>query len=148
SETAPVILLSIVAERLKREEPAREAVPTVSPGLGAPAFAALISFAALSVLYVVLASKLWADRLWGAHFYAFFPPAVLIAAASAALLAIGFAAFGRGSFLSPPQPAGPLKLGAQIGISIFAALIARFLFWAYRERHLFWGDALPLSIDI
>jgi tetratricopeptide (TPR) repeat protein len=41
-----------------------------------------------------------------------------------------------------------MRLGAQIGISLFAALIARSFFWAFRERHLFWGDGLPLSIDV
>jgi tetratricopeptide (TPR) repeat protein len=128
------------------KERSQEIAPEDAPRFGALACGTLLSLAALSVVYGALESRLWADPLWGAHFYAFFPPNVLIVAAGAALSAIAAAALLPGSWIARPVPA--LSRNARIGIAVIAALLASFLFWTYRERHLFWGDALPLSIDV
>lgn len=124
----------------------QETAPQDSPRLGAPAFAALLSFAALTVVYGALESRLWADGLWGAHFYAFFPPWVSVAAVVAALAVIGLVAFLRGQ--PATRPASALSRSRSWTLATFAALLAGVSFWVFRERHLFWGDALPLSIDV
>jgi tetratricopeptide repeat protein len=127
-------------------ERSQEAAAEDSPRLGAPAYAALLAFAALSVVYGALESRLWVDRLWGAHFYAFFPPYVLVVAMGVALAVIAGAAFWRrGGEAAPPPPA---PLGRSLALAGLCALASGLLFWLLRERHLFWGDGLPLSIDV
>ena len=108
-------------------------------------FAALMAFAAASVVYGALESLLWSGTLWGAHFYAFFPRIVLAVAAPTALIAIAFAWRLPDPLHEDALPATP---GARWPLAIGAALVAGVLFWAFRDRHLFWGDALPLSINI
>jgi hypothetical protein len=126
-------------------EPIQEAPIADSPRIAAPGFIALVLFAAAVVVDGVLESLVWPDQLWGSHFYAFFPPAALIFSASGALLAIGFAALGRGAWIARPVATSRRQ---QVAAAAGAALLAGLLFWTLRERHLFWGDALPLSIDL
>ncbi|HKQ59305.1 MAG TPA: tetratricopeptide repeat protein [Candidatus Eisenbacteria bacterium] len=104
-----------------------------------------MAFAALSVVYGALESLLWADRLWGAHFYGFFPRIVLPIAALTALATIAIAWRSAGATREEPQPIAPRTNWLLIGA---AALVSGILFWVFRDRHLFWGDALPLSINI
>ncbi len=72
---------------------------TAPPVLGGLPFVVLMTLPVLLVAYGTLESLLWADRLWGAHFYAFYRPAILAIAASLALAAIAAAWFlpARGS---------------------------------------------------
>jgi hypothetical protein len=115
------------------------------PSLSRGGFAVLMAFAAASVVYGALESLLWADHLWGAHFYAFFPRIVLPIAALAALVTIAIAWRSAGATREEPQPIAPRTRWLLV---VGAALTSGVLFWVFRDRHLFWGDALPLSINI
>ena len=128
------------------QERFQEVAPDAPPPLGVSAYGALVAFAALSVVYGALESRLWVNSLWGAHFYAFFPPYVLIVAGSVALLAIGLASFWRRD--AKAAELQPLATSRRWAVAALAALLACAAFWAFRERHLFWGDGLPLSIDV
>lgn len=100
--------------------------------------APILVLLALWVVYGVLESLLWRKQLWGAHFFAYLPPAWWLAAPIAlALMALPGTAAARGVGLLPARFAPWL-----------AAIAAAILFSLLRTRHLFWGDGVPLSINI
>lgn len=96
---------------------------------------------------VVFESTLGRGVLWGGHALGFLPPGwfVLAPLAGLAVVALTWRARPAGDeepgnrALSPAlRRALPWLLGA----------LAAGAFWLLRERHLFWGDALPLSINV
>lgn len=124
--------------------PAPDAPGTLSP---ARLRVALLLLAGLT-LYGVAESLLWRDALWGFHFYGFLPRGWLLAVpvtlffltpAGAALAFRRPLADGPGA---PPAGSAPRWLPWAV------AAVAGGLFWTVRERHLYWGDSLPLSILI
>ena len=140
---------------MRARRPSKPTRPATAPSAGPPPAEAppVLSRARLRaalwlpaglVVYGVLESLLWRDRLWGFHFYGFWAPAWLLAAPAALLLLTPLAAR-----LVPDGPAPAPGPGARRRWLPWAvAAGAAVLFWLLRERHLFWGDSLPLSILI
>ena len=95
------------------------------------------------VSYGVAESLLWREALWGAHFYGFLPRWALLASPIALALMTPLA--GR-LISSPDALSSPRPVAAWIAPAL--AIAAGLLFWWARERHLFWGDALPLTINL
>lgn len=99
---------------------------------------ALIALAAV-LAYGALESLLWPRALWGAHALGFLPRPWLLVLPLAALAFVP----GAVRVLPAPRVSGRLARWAwPLGAGLFAAVV----FWLVRERHLFWGDARPLSI--
>ena len=95
------------------------------------------------LVYGALVSLLWRDTMWGAHLYGFFPWPVL--AGALAVAAIALSPWSARLLARLDAPAGA---GLRRWLPWAAAAAGALLFWTARERHLFWGDALPLSIHI
>lgn len=97
----------------------------------------VLALLAAIVLYGVLESVVWPRTLWGAHALGFLPrPGLLLT--PLALLALLSAA---GRVLPGPRPPGRFARR-------MLPWLAGAVFWLARERHLFWGDALPLSLNV
>jgi Flp pilus assembly protein TadD len=97
----------------------------------------------LFVLLGVVESTLARSTLWGAHHYAFFPPWVLAIALPLTLVAFHPAVARRVA-----ARGGPAERALPPWLPWLVAVLAAAVFWQFRIRHLFWGDALPLSILI
>ena len=97
-----------------------------------------------TLLYPLLESRLWSRSLWGANALAFLPAAWMLVPAACALLFVPRLAAAIGERLERWRPS-PALAAAWPWVAGIAAAAA---FWLVRERHLYWGDALPLSIDI
>ncbi len=129
----------------------RDSVEVVVPAARgeAPASAGFAPFAvwamfALAFLYPLVESRAWSQTLWGAHALAFLPAAWwLLWPALAPLLAAPVADSLAGA-LERWRP--PPKLRS--ALPLLAGALALCVWWVVRERHLFWGDALPLSINV
>lgn len=91
------------------------------------------------VVYGAAESLFWRDTLWGFHFYGFLPPGWLLAAPAALFLLTPVGARLLPGFAARPAPRW---------LPWVVAGLSALLFWVLRERHLFWGDSLPLSILI
>ena len=91
----------------------------------------------------VLGATVFRHVLWGAHFYGFFPPPLLMIALA---LLVGVSAF---AWLRPPGSgaanADPSR-GARLVLAL--ALPALGLFWWLRIRHTLLGDSGPLSHNL
>ena len=105
---------------------------------------AALSLFALWIAYGIAESVLWRDTLWGAHALGFLPrPAWLLPFAALTLFLPGVSsAIERAA--SGWRPRAQWLTGAPL----VAGAITALLFWLVRERHLFWGDARPLSINV
>src|SRR5512146_3176402 len=121
------------------------------PVLDAPAVrpserrvAAAVLLFALWIAYGVAESFLWRDRLWGAHALGFLPPGWTLAALVPALLLLP----GVAGALEARPARVTAGRGTRRWLPVAAGAAAALLFWLARERHLFWGDALPLSITV
>jgi len=99
---------------------------------------------AATLAYPVLESRFWSRSLWGANALAFLPAAWLLVPAACALLFVPRIAGAIGAGLGRWQP--PARAAAVW--PWVAGAIAAAVFWLVRERHLYWGDALPLSIQV
>ena len=106
--------------------------------------AAALAVLGAALLYPVLESRLWSRSLWGAHALAFLPWAWWLVPAAAALLFVPRVALVLGEKLEHWQPAPRVSTA----LPWLAGALAAVLFWLVRERHLYWGDALPLSINV
>lgn len=120
----------------------------IEPPEERPASAAGVRWALVvlggTLVYPLLESRFWSRSLWGANALAFLPGPWLLAPLACALLfvpRIGAAIGGRLERMNPSTRARTAWPWA-------AGLVAAAVFWLVRERHLYWGDALPLSIDI
>ncbi|HXJ69510.1 MAG TPA: tetratricopeptide repeat protein [Verrucomicrobiae bacterium] len=95
-----------------------------------------------TLAYPLLESRFWSRALWGANALAFLPRAWWLVPLACALLFVPRCSRAIGERLErvslPAHAAWPWVVG----------LAAAAIFWLVRERHLYWGDALPLSIDI
>ena len=99
---------------------------------------------AATLVYPVLETLFWSRSLWGANALAFLPAAWLLAPAACALLFVPRIAGAIGAGLERWTPgARAAAVGPWVAGGIAAAV-----FWLVRERHLYWGDALPLSIQV
>ena len=98
----------------------------------------------LWIAYTAAESFLWRDQMWGAHALGFLPPVFAIAALLPVLLLLPGVAreiarrSARWSWSEPWRRWAP----------VVAGVVTATAFWVLRERHLFWGDALPLSITV
>jgi Flp pilus assembly protein TadD len=97
-----------------------------------------------TLVYPLLESRFWSRSLWGANSLAFLPAAWTLVPLACALLFVPRLAGPIGERLERVQ----LSARAQAAWPWVAGLAATAIFWLVRERHLYWGDALPLSIDI
>lgn len=105
-------------------------------------------FATATLVAHVLGALFFTDQLWGVHFYAFFPGAVLaIATLAAALLIIVTASTGPAaerSCDSAPDPdtwTGPRRMAFFTTLALGGAIVS----WMLRTRHVLWGDGNPLT---
>jgi len=105
---------------------------------------AAVGLFALWIAYGLAESFLWRGGLWGAHALGFLPRvAWVIPFAALSLFLPGVAgAFDRAAAGWRPPSALRARLPLIVGVA------AAVLFWLVRERHLFWGDARPLSINV
>jgi tetratricopeptide (TPR) repeat protein len=99
---------------------------------------------AATLVYPVLESRFWSRSLWGANALAFLPAMWLLAPAACALLFVPRIAGAIGGRLDRWMPSAR---GAAAWPWV-AGAVAALVFWWVRERHLYWGDALPLSIQV
>ena len=97
-----------------------------------------------TLVYPVLESRFWSRSLWGAHALAFLPAAWMLVPAACALLFVPRLAGAIGGRLERWRPSPRVAAAWPYA----SGLVAAATFWLVRERHLYWGDALPLSIDI
>jgi tetratricopeptide (TPR) repeat protein len=97
-----------------------------------------------TLVYPLLESRLWSRSLWGANVLAFLPAAWMLVPLACALLFVPSLAHVIGERLE--RMAFPSR--GRAAWPWVAGLVAATTFWLVRERHLYWGDALPLSIDI
>lgn len=102
---------------------------------------------ALAVLAAALAwplaeSAWWSRQLWGAHALAFLPAAWWLAPFALAALFVPAVGKAAGAGLERAMSSAPRAW------PWLAGLAAALVFWLVRERHLYWGDALPLSINV
>src|SRR5262245_5477450 len=95
-----------------------------------------------TLVYPLVESRWWSDTLWGAHALAFLPGAWWLVPAVLALLFVPAVASAVGDRLEHAMA------GVRPGWTWLAGLAAALVFWLVRERHLYWGDALPLSINV
>ena len=95
-----------------------------------------------TLVYPLAESRWWSGTLWGAHALAFLPLAWWLVPAALALLFVPAIAQATGERLERAMARAPS------GWPWLAGLAAALVFWLVRERHLFWGDALPLSINV
>lgn len=117
---------------------------------------ALLVIGALTLLFHALGATLLRNRWWGVHSYAFLPAWVLPPAAVAAAIAVWwFLRGGWGAGRAPgPAPAGGAGRtpgpAAAIPLRLCIALAAAFMLiaWLARVRHLFLGDATPLTQEL
>src|SRR6185503_15448500 len=99
---------------------------------------------AATLVYPVLETLFWSRSLWGANALAFLPAAWFLVPAACALLFVPRIAGAIGAGLERWTPgARAAAVGPWVAGGIAAAV-----FWLVRERHLYWGDALPLSIQV
>lgn len=128
-----------------RASPAHPQAPAI-PAATDHVLTGLMIVTVLLVVLVILESVVWPDQMWGAHFYAFYPAPLLWIAAAVTLAAIVFAwRLPEHDAASPPAPLARRTRRITVAIATIASGVA---FWLLRERHLFWGDALPLTIDL
>jgi tetratricopeptide (TPR) repeat protein len=133
---------------MSRRNAAQRPLPTGAATEAVPDSRVAIAITCMAAVALdgVAESLFFRDTLWGAHFFAFFPPAVLLAALPIlTLLAPASAGWLPGAPAPAAQPARGL---ASRWLPFAAAGVAAVVFWLARERHLFWGDGLPLSINI
>src|SRR5215510_4774727 len=129
-----------------RERPDR-AVPSMPPADAQTAIDDVrwpLVVLAATLVYPVLESLLWSRSLWGANALAFLPAAWLLVPAACALLFVPQISSAIGGWLERWQP--PARAAAAWPWAAGAVVAA--VFWLVRERHLYWGDALPLSIQV
>jgi tetratricopeptide (TPR) repeat protein len=96
---------------------------------------------AAALAYPLLESRLWSRSLWGAHALAFLPMGWWLVPIGLGVLFVPGVAERIGERLE--RLALPARVWAPL-----SGLAAAVVFWLARERHLFWGDALPLSINV
>src|SRR5262249_12703838 len=103
-------------------------------------------FAVLALVLAegILESLIGRTRLWGAHALAFSPRACLVPVLLA-LVALLPPVSGRLAGFGPARATG---FAARPGFPWALGALFALVFWLLRERHLFWGDALPLSINV
>lgn len=123
------------------------AVPRLwhSPAVRAPAFYGLV-IGLLTVLTIaghVLGASILTNQLWGSHFYAFFPPAVLIAALLATIAGLAWAVRGRSA-----ARIGPVPPAVAVSGMILAAALAGVAMWLLRVQHTLLGDSGVLCQDL
>jgi len=97
-----------------------------------------------TLVYPLLESRFWSRSLWGANALAFLPGAWMLVPVACGLLFVPRFARAIGERI---EGLGPPARAVAAGPWV-AGLVAAAVFWLVRERHLYWGDALPLSIDI
>jgi Tfp pilus assembly protein PilF len=104
-----------------------------------------IALAAMLLVAVehVLASTVWKGTLWGSHFLAFWPHPAWLIALPAFVLALPL------RLPAGPEP-GPARQDRMAApwLPWVAGAFACALFWLARERHLFWGDATALEVNV
>jgi tetratricopeptide (TPR) repeat protein len=104
----------------------------------------LLLFVALTVFESTVAPR----TFWGAHHYAFYPRFVLVLAVAVAVLAcLPLLVRGHDGDEAPPGDRAANRPWPA-WVPWVVAIGSGALFWTFRIRHLFWGDALPLSILI
>src|SRR5580765_5079005 len=124
----------------------RSPVPDPQPERGASPAGVRWGLVVLGATFVypLLESRFWSRSLWGANALAFLPSAWWLVPPACALLFVPRLARAIGDGLERVRPS-PRALAAWPWAAGLAAVAC---FWLLRERHLYWGDALPLSIDI
>ena len=131
---------------MPRTHPGRDR--TSPPALSTEAPATGVSWAlavlAGTLVYPLLEARLWSRLLWGANALAFLPAAWLLVPAACSLAFVPRIASALGGWLERWRPS---RRAAAIWPWV-AGLAAALVFWLVRERHLYWGDALPLSINV
>jgi tetratricopeptide (TPR) repeat protein len=133
--------------------PDRPAARPAHASVGAPEVAAApatvdlrwpLAILAATLVYPLLESRLWSRTLWGANALAFLPAPWILVPTSCALLFVPRLATVLGEKLERWRPSPRLAAAWPW----LAGLTAAVVYWLVRERHLYWGDALPLSIDV
>lgn len=120
------------------------AEPSTPPGAAWPAARVRLALVLLAatLVYPLLESRFWSGSLWGAHALAFLPAAWWLVPVVLGALFVPRVATALGTALERVMARAPR---AWPGL---AGLVAALVFWLVRERHLYWGDALPLAINI
>lgn len=126
--------------RARSSSPALSERSAVSPAR----FRAALALLGALVLYELAESAWWSGDLWGAHSYRFWPPWIGASAGAVTLLFLAWLAARSGDTETHEPTSRPSGVAAWA--PWIAGAVAGLLFWLLRERHLFWGDSLPLSI--
>jgi tetratricopeptide (TPR) repeat protein len=132
--------------RAARDSDSKAGAPPPAAALPAalPPFrlrAALVVLAA-TLAYPLAESAWWSRPLWGAHALAFLPAAWWLLPVALAALFVPGVARKAGEWIERAMARAPRVW------PWLAGLAATLVFWLVRERHLYWGDALPLSINV
>src|SRR5262245_41431112 len=121
------------------DPPAAAAPPATATGV--PWVLVLLGAA---LAYPLLESRFWSRTLWGANTLAFLPAAWRLVPLACAVLFLPRIAAPLGAWLERWRPAPRMRATWPW----ITGLVAAVVFWLVRERHLYWGDALPLSISV
>lgn len=108
-----------------------------------PGFLIAVFAVVVVTLVLHLAGTLSAKTtLWGTHFFAFYP--IWVGVLALALLALAIPLLAR---KQPPTPSFLLQIKPTAAL-IPTALVAGSVFWVWRIRHVFLGDASSMVRDV
>lgn len=124
--------------------PEPEPLPPSPPDPPAWRVRAALALFALWIVYGVAESFLWRDTLWGAHALGFLPRAAVLLPLVALSLFLPGVVSACERLVARWRPPSQTLAWAPFVFGAVSALS----FWLVRERHLFWGDARPLSINV